>query len=136
MGKVVVDVGVVLDFAYIYPLTHTSRGKLSASNRAPAQLQPYLEQRLYRAPLALVLARYNHTTHTNMSSGFGLTGGTSTRAKERGESAENRARTEPDSPTQHWHSTLTTPSRATRSLTMLSLLAGRASLLRRQHLDR
>lgn len=31
---------------------------------------------------------------------------------------------------------LTTPGRATRSLTMLSLLAGRSSLLRRQHLDR
>lgn len=30
---------------------------------------------------------------------------------------------------------LTTPDRANRSLTMLSLLAGCASLLRRQHLD-
>jgi hypothetical protein len=32
--------------------------------------------------LEVVLACQNHTTHTNMSSGFGLTGGTSMRKRE------------------------------------------------------
>lgn len=97
-------------------------------------------RRLTRAPLAVVLACLlePHITHAKMSSGYGLTGGMC--MCERGcaraeELAEAGLASLALGLEEEQGSMLTTPDRATRSLTMLSLLAGRARLLRRQHLD-